>query len=88
LPADTSIYCAHEYTLKNIDFSLQYLRSQKADSHTLNGYEQLRGQLLAKREHNEPTVPTNLGFELEYNLFLRAPNLEEFTEMRRLRNEF
>ncbi|MEJ2061210.1 MAG: hydroxyacylglutathione hydrolase [Gammaproteobacteria bacterium] len=65
LPADTRIYCAHEYTLDNIGFAKwvepenpQLLTREQADFDT--------------RERGEPTVPSTLELELETNPFLRA----------------
>jgi hydroxyacylglutathione hydrolase len=65
LPKDTDIYCAHEYTLDNLQFALslepknQDLFEKKALSQKL-------------RAQNQPTLPTKLENELKTNPFLRS----------------
>lgn len=65
LPADTTLYCAHEYTAANAKFALH----ADPDNSALQEYI---AEITAKRERDEPTVPTRLGRELETNPFLRA----------------
>ena len=65
LPADTTIYCAHEYTQANAAFALN------ADPGNDALMEYAR-EVDAKREACEPTVPFELRRELETNPFLRA----------------
>lgn len=65
LPEDTTLYCAHEYTQANAKFAL----------HADPGNDALRAyaeEVDAKRERGEPTVPTQVGRELQTNPFLRA----------------
>ncbi|WP_413204725.1 hydroxyacylglutathione hydrolase [Rhodospirillum sp. A1_3_36] len=65
LPAETLIFCAHEYTQSNITFALtvdprnQALRDRAVEVDAL-------------RAKGHPTVPTFLGQERAYNPFLRA----------------
>ncbi len=64
LPAETQVYCAHEYTLDNIGFAKWVEPENKA---------------LLQREINDaaqqkkriPTIPSSLKMELETNPFLR-----------------
>ena len=65
LPSKTEIYCAHEYTLSNLQFALM----AEPDNVDLKEYE-LNSK--NKREKNIPTVPTTLGRELQINPFLRV----------------
>lgn len=65
LPENTKLYCAHEYTLANADFALH----ADPDNDELQTYFD---EIAAKREADEPTVPTQLGRELRTNPFLRA----------------
>ncbi len=65
LPADTTIYCAHEYTKANAKFALH----ADPDNEALRSYADEIG---AKRAAGEPTVPFPLARELETNPFLRA----------------
>lgn len=64
LPADTVIYCAHEYTQSNAKFALSVDPANPA----LIAYAD---QVSAKRARGEPTVPTTLGAERAANPFLR-----------------
>lgn len=65
LPADTALYCAHEYTEANAAFALH----ADPDNARLRAYAE---EIAAKRERDEPTVPTHLERELATNPFLRA----------------
>jgi hydroxyacylglutathione hydrolase len=88
LPPETKIYGAHEYTLKNIEFSIEYLLSQSATEKVLRPYRSLHEQIAVMRTQNQPTLPSRLDFELKYNLFLKAETLEEFKMIRAARNAF
>jgi len=94
LPRQTQIYCGHEYTLSNDEFAL----SVEPDNEELkNRVEEVR----VARRAGIPTVPTELGRELETNVFLRAasPEIRErlgmqkaedwqvFGEIRRLKDQ-
>ncbi|WAT19385.1 hydroxyacylglutathione hydrolase [Aurantiacibacter sp. MUD11] len=65
LPADTTLYCAHEYTKANAAFALHADPGNDA----LIDYAR---EIDAKRAAGEPTVPFPLARELETNPFLRA----------------
>ena len=65
LPPQTTLYCAHEYTAANAKFALH----ADPDNAALQAYAR---EIDAKRAKDEPTVPTELGRELETNPFLRA----------------
>ncbi|MBC7371764.1 MAG: hydroxyacylglutathione hydrolase [Bdellovibrionaceae bacterium] len=82
LPADTKIFCAHEYTENNLNF---FKASGQPASVAVDTYA-LRVRDL--RRQNQFTVPFPLSQELEMNPFLRAESLEEFTKLRLLRNTF
>lgn len=73
LPDDTTIYCAHEYTESNAKFAL----SVDADNEALRTYA---SEVTARRQRNEPTVPTTIAKEKAANPFLRAddPTLQKF----------
>jgi hydroxyacylglutathione hydrolase len=65
LPAETLIYCAHEYTLSNLRFAAAVEpRSEEVAARLADA--QLR------REAGESTVPSTIGVELASNPFLRA----------------
>ena len=65
LPADTAVYCAHEYTLSNIRFALA-VEQENAD---LREREQ---EAVQRRREGLPTVPSTIGLELVTNPFLRC----------------
>lgn len=65
LPAETRVYCAHEYTLANIRFAL-------AVEPTNPALLERAQQAAALRERGEPTVPSTIGLELATNPFLRS----------------
>ncbi len=64
LPADTQIYCAHEYTLDNIGFA-KWVEPDNID------LRQRDEQDMERQENGIPTVPSSLQLELKTNPFLR-----------------
>jgi hydroxyacylglutathione hydrolase len=65
LPDDTAVYCAHEYTISNLLFSL----AVEPDNTEARTYlEECR----ARRARDEATVPSNIGRERNVNPFLRC----------------
>ncbi len=76
LPADTVIYCGHEYTLGNAEFALTI----EPDNEVLKErYKQVK--LL--RDEGKPTLPTTLDIELATNPFLRpsSPAIQKYLGM-------
>jgi hydroxyacylglutathione hydrolase len=69
LPAQTRIYCGHEYTEKNLAFALTLEPQNPA---IRAKYERVR----EARRRGEPTVPTTVAEELETNPFLRCSSPE------------
>ena len=69
LPANTKMYCAHEYTLAN----LQFARHVEPHNQKLIA-RQLKAQQM--RDNNIPTVPSTIAEELDTNPFLRSHILE------------
>jgi hydroxyacylglutathione hydrolase len=64
LPAQTAVYCAHEYTLANLKFA----RSWLPDDGNLAEFER---HCIRLRESGTPTVPSTLSDEIRLNPFLR-----------------
>ena len=81
LPSDTKIYCGHEYTLKNSMFCAQYEKNNK-------NLEKKIFEIKDKLKNNLPTIPSTIGEELACNIFLRAKNLEDFSKLRDLKDNF
>ncbi|MDD9952106.1 MAG: hydroxyacylglutathione hydrolase [Zetaproteobacteria bacterium] len=93
LPEQTSIFCAHEYTLANADFALHAEPENKA--------LQMRcAEVQALRSQQKPTVPTTVALEKSTNPFVRAAaghfvesyqchnGLETFTALRGAKDQF
>ena len=93
LPAETTLYCAHEYTESNARFALSV--------DAANGDLQSRVEEVKRlRSEGKPTVPMKLALELRTNPFLRAPELkaaiglpqasdvEAFAELRKRKDTF
>jgi len=65
LPADTLIYCAHEYTLDNLGFA-KWVEPNNKD---LLAREEADRELI---DNDRATVPSRLSLELETNPFMRT----------------
>lgn len=95
LPNDTLIYCAHEYTQKNMEFANSLEPENDAVLRRLEKVNALRNK-------NCPTIPATLEEEKKTNPFLRvheqafkknlhmenACDVEVFSHIRNLRNCF
>ncbi|MGL5803883.1 MAG: hydroxyacylglutathione hydrolase [Xenococcaceae cyanobacterium] len=64
LPDNTKVWCAHEYTLKNLEFALTVDVNNSQLKTRFDRVKQLRQQ-------GEATVPSLLGVEKQTNPFLR-----------------
>jgi hydroxyacylglutathione hydrolase len=64
LPKDTTVYCGHEYTQANARFALTIEPENAALQKRAKEVDQLRAA-------GKPTLPTNIGLELDTNPFLR-----------------
>lgn len=65
LPADTTIYCAHEYTLDNLRFAQVVEPDNAAIQSRVEEVKTLRAK-------NLPSLPSTLENEMRYNPFLRT----------------
>ena len=81
LPQDTKIYCGHEYTLQNSKFCIEY------DPENINLKNKIK-EIKKKLENGLPTIPSILQDEMECNIFLRAKNVESFSKLRDLKDNF
>ena len=81
LDKDTEIYCGHEYTLQNSNFCLAN------DPKNLKLKEKII-RIKNNLKKNLPTVPSTLEDELECNIFLKAKNLQSFSKLRDLKDNF
>ncbi|RVT93750.1 hydroxyacylglutathione hydrolase [Sphingomonas crocodyli] len=81
LPDNTSVYCAHEYTLSNA----RYARAAEPDNRDIAARLDLVTTL---RERGEATVPTTIGLERATNPFMRADSVEELAARRTAKDNF
>lgn len=81
LPSDTSLYCAHEYTLANARFAAEAEPGNRAVAERLERVEALR-------EAGLITLPTTVAQERETNPFVRSTNVEEFAVRRAAKDSF
>lgn len=65
LPDHTKVYCGHEYTVNNLKFAFQVEPSNAAIKEKMKWAE-------SKRAENEPTVPSTIAEEKQYNPFMRV----------------
>ena len=81
LPENTNIYCGHEYTLQNSKFCIKHdpdnlvLKNKIVD-------------IKKKLKNNLPTIPSILKDEINCNIFLKAKDLESFSKLRDLKDNF
>jgi hydroxyacylglutathione hydrolase len=77
LPDNTRVWCAHEYTLKNLQFALTIDRNNSDLQRRYAQVKEARSQGLA-------TVPSSIGVEKSTNPFLRwdNPSLQAVTGMK------
>ncbi len=78
---ETLIYFGHEYTLNNAKFCIKY----DPDNENLKKkIDSINKDIKA----GIPTVPSVLKEELECNIFLKAENIETFSKLRDLKDNF
>lgn len=65
LPAETLVYCAHEYTLSNLKFGLAVEPDNEDSTRYL-------AECRARRERDEATIPSDIRRERNVNPFLRC----------------
>lgn len=64
LPAETAVYCGHEYTLSNARFALTVDPTNPVLKQRAKAIETLRAE-------GKPTLPTTIGDEMASNPFMR-----------------
>jgi hydroxyacylglutathione hydrolase len=75
LPGETLIYCAHEYTLSNLQFAAHTFPQVMAITDRLS-------EVMAIRKEGGRTLPSQLARERETNPFLLVRSLDAFRELR------
>lgn len=65
LPGDTRVFCAHEYTLTNLDFALA-VEPENTD------LQARQSKCIEMRRQGLPTIPSSINDEIATNPFMRA----------------
>ena len=81
LPEETKVYCGHEYTLSNLNFCIKYNPENQ-------NLKKKAENIKKKIDNGLPTIPSTIKDELECNIFLRANDLESFSKLRDLKDNF
>ena len=81
LPQDTQVFCGHEYTIQNSKFCMLH------DKNNENLKKKIK-EVKKKLQNNLPTIPSTIKDELECNIFLRSNNIETFSKLRDLKDNF
>mgnify|MGYP005994981691 CR=1 FL=1 len=81
LPKNTKIFCGHEYTKKNSKFCITYDENNEKLKDKIN-------DIKAKLKAGLSTIPSTIKDELECNIFLRSHNVETFSKLRDLKDNF
>ena len=81
LPKNTKIFCGHEYTLQNSKFCITH---DKNNQNLKTKIDDIKIKLKAGLS----TMPSTIKDELECNIFLRTHNLETFSKLRDLKDNF
>jgi hydroxyacylglutathione hydrolase len=81
LPKNTKVFCGHEYTLQNSKFCIAHDENNENLKAKIN-------DIKIKLESNLPTIPSTIKDELECNIFLRSQNIETFSKLRDLKDNF
>jgi len=81
LPKDTKIFCGHEYTKQNSKFCIAH---DKNNENLKNKIKEIEKKL----QNNLSTIPSTIKDELECNIFLRSNNVETFSKLRDLKDNF
>jgi hydroxyacylglutathione hydrolase len=81
LPANTRLYCAHEYTLSNARYAAHAEPQNQSISARLE-------EVKALRDRAQITLPTTVAEELGTNPFVRASNVQEFARLRAEKDSF
>lgn len=81
LPDNTAVYCAHEYTLSNLNFARYVLPENVAINERFH-------RVTRQRQRHERTVPSTIGIERQSNPFLQCKDADAFATMRKQKDSF
>jgi len=81
LPKSTKVFCGHEYTLQNSKFCMFHDENNEKLKAKVN-------EIIIKLKAGMSTIPSTIKDELECNIFLRSNNMETFSKLRDLKDNF
>ena len=81
LPKNTKVFCGHEYTIQNSRFCIAHDENNKNLKTKIN-------DIKIKLKAGQSTIPSTMKDELECNIFLRSSNVETFSKLRDLKDNF
>ena len=81
LPKETKIFCGHEYTINNSKFCIKY------DPKNLSLISKIKN-IKKQIDNGLPSIPSTIQDELDCNIFLRTNDLETFSKLRDLKDNF
>lgn len=81
LPAETLLYCGHEYTESNGRFA----QSVEPDNRDIDAR---MAEVIKRRANDLPSLPVTLESERKTNPFLRADTAKKFAELRLRKDQF
>jgi len=81
LPKSTKVFCGHEYTLQNSKFCMAHDKNNENLKAKINNVK-------IKLNAGLSTIPSTIKDELECNIFLRSNNVETFSKLRDLKDNF
>ena len=81
LPKNTKVFCGHEYTLQNSKFCLTHDKNNHNLKTKIN-------DINIKLKKGLSSMPSTIKDELECNIFLRSHDLETFSKLRDLKDNF
>jgi hydroxyacylglutathione hydrolase len=79
LPKDTLVFPAHEYTLDNLKFACHVKPDDDALQQRLASCEEVRAA-------GRATLPSEIRLERSTNLFMRAPDVDHFANLRAMKD--
>ena len=81
LPKNTKVFCGHEYTLQNSKFCMDHDKNNKNLKNKIN-------DIKTKLKAGLPTIPSTIEDELQCNIFLKSHNVETFSKLMDLKDNF
>ena len=81
LPKNTKVFCGHEYTKQNSKFCIAHDKDNEKLKTKINDME-------LKLKNGFSTMPSTIEDELECNIFLKSNNVETFSKLRDLKDNF